>query len=160
MMKKLVSTLLAALLLAAAALPLRAACDRDQEWREKMESEKIAFLSTEMRLTPDEARVFWPLYNEAEKAKRQDFEKAVEAYKALQQALRDGADEAKVSACLKAYLDSKGSADRIDREFAEKYRKVLPAEKVARLFLAEEKFRREQIKKLHRGGPKPEGERK
>jgi hypothetical protein len=159
-MKKLVSTLFAILLLTGAGLRVQAACDPGQDWREKVESEKIAFLSTEMRLTPDEAKVFWPLYNEAQNAKRQDFEKAVEAYKALQQALRSGADEATVSACLKAYLDSKGGADRIDREYVEKYRKVLPADKVARLYLAEEKFRREQIKKLHRGGPKPEGERK
>lgn len=158
-MKKLISILFSVLLLLAAGIRAQAGCGPDQDWREKIESEKIAFLSTEMRLTPDEAKVFWPLYNEAVAAKRQEFEKAVEAYKALQQALRNGADEATVSACLKAYLDSKGSSDRIDRAYMDKYRKVLPADKVARLFLAEEKFRREQIKKLHRGGPQKPADR-
>lgn len=149
MMKTIVSSVLAAVLLLGALLPARAVCGDD--WREKLESEKIAFLTREMNLTPEEAQVFWPLYNEAQQAKRSDFEASVEAYKALQKAIREGADDAAVAPLLKNYLDCQGKGDEIDRSYADKYLKVLPASKVARLFLAEEKFRRQQIRKLHRG---------
>lgn len=149
MMKTIVSTALAAVLLLGALLPARAVCGED--WREKIESEKIAFLTREMSLTPEEAQAFWPLYNEAQQAKRRDFEASVEAYKALQKAIREGADDATMAPLLQQYLDGQGKGDEIDRAYAEKYLKVLPAAKVAKFFLAEEKFRRQQIRKLHRG---------
>ena len=149
MMKTIVSTVLAAVLLIGIGGQAQAACDQD--WREKIESEKIAHLTREMSLTPEEAQVFWPLYNEAQQAKRNDFEAMVETYKALQKAIREGADDATVAPLLKQYLAYQGKSEEIDRTYAEKYLKVLPAAKVAKLLLAEEKFRREQIKKLHRG---------
>ena len=43
-----------------------------EDWKQKMMSEKIAFLTMELNLTPEEAQVFWPVYNlenkEADKA--------------------------------------------------------------------------------------------
>ena len=37
---------------------------RDESWKEKMRSEKIAFLTNEISLTPEEAQLFWPVYNQ------------------------------------------------------------------------------------------------
>ena len=34
--------------------------------REKLQALKVAYLTEELSLTPDEAQVFWPLYNELE----------------------------------------------------------------------------------------------
>ena len=34
-----------------------------EDWKEKMQSVKIAFLTTEIGLTPTEAQNFWPIYN-------------------------------------------------------------------------------------------------
>jgi hypothetical protein len=36
---------------------------KDKEKREKIRSLKVGFLTTELSLTPDEAAIFWPLYN-------------------------------------------------------------------------------------------------
>ena len=36
-------------------------------WQEKMMSEKIAFITMELELTPEEAQVFWPVYNQIAK---------------------------------------------------------------------------------------------
>ena len=38
-------------------------------WHDKMMSEKIAFITTELELTPEEAQVFWPVYNQIAKEK-------------------------------------------------------------------------------------------
>src|SRR5258706_14381373 len=35
-----------------------------QEPKEKIESLKIGFLTERLKLTPDEAKVFWPVYNQ------------------------------------------------------------------------------------------------
>ena len=41
-----------------------------QNWHEKMMSEKIGYLTAQLELTPEEAQVFWPVYNKiAERTK-------------------------------------------------------------------------------------------
>ena len=41
------------------------------EWQERMQSEKIAFITAELDLTPEEAQTFWPVYNQIEQKKHQ-----------------------------------------------------------------------------------------
>ena len=45
--------------------PSAKAADAGEDWKEKIQSEKIAFLTTEIGLTPEEAQAFWPVYNQA-----------------------------------------------------------------------------------------------
>jgi len=42
--------------------------------QEKIEAQRVAFITQELDLTPDEAKVFWPVYNEYD-AKRHEFKK-------------------------------------------------------------------------------------
>ena len=63
--------------------------------------------------------------------------------------------EKEVSALMKLldeYLNAQQKQRDIDSKAAGKYEKVLPIEKVAKVYLAEERFRRQQIHRLHRGG--------
>lgn len=149
-MKKTVSLLVLLLCLAWTGTDAFAACD----WREKVQSEKIAFLTAEMDLTPAEAQAFWPLYNEAQKKKQEYFENAIAAYQELQQAVTAKEESGRIETLTRKYVGLLGGSEEIDREYAEKYLKVISAEKVARLFVAEEKFRRMQIHKLRRGEKK------
>lgn len=149
-MKKTVSLLALLLCLAWTSTDAFAACD----WREKVQSEKIAFLTAEMDLTPAEAQAFWPLYNEAQKKKQEYFENAIAAYQELQQAVTAKEEGGRIETLTRKYVGLLGGSEEIDREYAEKYLKVIPAEKVARFFVAEEKFRRMQIHKLRRGEKK------
>ena len=89
------------------AVSMEASCPEGEgkDWRERIMSEKIAFLTGAIGLTPEEAQAFWPIK------------------------VRNKTDEA----C------------------ADKFRKVLPVEKVAKLYIGEERFRRQQIHKLHHG---------
>lgn len=124
---------------------------RDEGWKQRMKSEKIAFLTNELSLTPDEAQVFWPVYNQGwEKRDKFHFE-VMKAYKALDQAVREGRAELELIPLLNAYVDAQSREASLDKSQLEAYMKVLPTEKVAKLYLAEEKFRREQIHRLHQG---------
>ena len=119
------------------------------DWREKMRSEKIGYLTEKIGLTVSESEKFWPIYRMAENERREAFRKVVQAYKALEEAVASNASEFKLEQLLDEYFEAQSEVKEIDEEFAPKYRKVLSADKVARLFLAEEKFRREQIHKLY-----------
>ena len=119
--------------------------DRSQ-WQEKMKAEKIAFFTSELGLTSAEAERFWPVYHEAEKARREAYKGVGKAYRELDTALSEGKD---VEAKLQAYLEAQKAAQEIDESYLPKFRQVLSVEQVARLFLAEEKFRRQQIHRFH-----------
>ena len=119
-------------------------CDHD--WKEKMMSEKIAFLTLEMNITPEEAQAFWPVYNQVEQLKDAALEQVIKSYKALKTAVEQNTDTEKL---LEVYLAAQQNLRNIDNEAPEKYKAVLSAEKVAKLYVAEEKFRRQHIRKLH-----------
>lgn len=121
-------------------------CNND--WKEKMMSEKIAFLTMEMNITPEEAQVFWPVYNQIENEKDAALEEVIRSYKALNTAVEQNKD---VEKCLEEYMAAQEKLRDIDSGASEKYKAVLPVEKVAKLYVAEEKFRRQQIRKLHGG---------
>ena len=121
-------------------------CNND--WKEKMMSEKIAFLTIEMNITPEEAQVFWPVYNQIENEKDAALVEVIHSYKALNAAVEQNKDLEK---CLNAYLNAQEKLRETDNKAAEQYKKVLPVEKVAKLYVAEEKFRRQHIRKLHGG---------
>lgn len=127
---------------------LRAEC-RDQDWRERMRAEKIAFLTAEMELTPAEAEKFWPLYNQADEERGKAFGAVMKAYRELEEAKEANRSAREQEALLEAYLKADRATKDIESKYVEKYKKVLPVEKIVRLYLGEEKFRRQQIHRLH-----------
>ena len=154
MKHRLLITIAAVLL---AALHVNAQPNQNQEdWKEKMQSVKIAFLTTEIGLTPTEAQNFWPIYNSVSEELDKTMRSTFHSYMELEKALNENKSDKEVSKCLERYLDALSSQDEIRTESVAKYRKILPDTKVAKIFVAEEKFRRQQIRRMQQhGGPKP-----
>ena len=61
-----------------------------EDWKQKMMSEKIAFLTMELNLTPEEAQVFWPVYNLENKEADKAIGNTILCYRALAKALEEG----------------------------------------------------------------------
>ena len=129
---------------------------KDADWQDKIKSEKIGFITGELNLTPEEAQSFWPVYNKIAEEKNELQKKVKEAYGALLKALKeDTASEQEINKLLDNYLAAKQSVQDAGKQDAQKYRKVLSGKKVAKLFVAEEKYRRQSIRNL--AGQKPFG---
>lgn len=122
------------------------------DWMSRMRSEKIAFLTSEIGLTPEEAQAFWPIYNKAEAEEGSAFEATMKAFRALEDAVRQKKSEAEISRLLDEYTSAVSKSETVSVKYVAQYKKVLSAEKVAKLFLAEEKFRNNQIHRLQGGG--------
>ena len=60
---------------------------------------------------------------------------------------------------LDKYLEAQKNVNEIENGIAAKYKAVLPVDKVVKLYVAEEKFRRQQIRKLHDGEGRPQPRR-
>lgn len=119
-----------------------------EDWKEKIQSEKIAFLTMEIGLTPQEAQVFWPVYNEINEEKDQAMYEVIKYYWEMSEAIEAGKSEKEIKSLLDKYLEAQEKQRKIDEDAAEKYKKVLSTTKVAKLYIGEEKFRRQHIRKL------------
>lgn len=119
-----------------------------EDWKEKLQAEKIAFLTMEIGLTPQEAQVFWPVYNEINEEKDKAMYEAIKNYWEMSKAIEAGKPEKEIKALLDKYLEAQEKQRKIDNDAADKYKKVLPTAKVAKLYIGEEKFRRQHIRKL------------
>ncbi|MBP5635847.1 MAG: hypothetical protein J6W83_05625 [Bacteroidales bacterium] len=155
-MNRIIRTLCIATLLLAA-VPVFAQNERNDhrrnEWREKMKAEKIGFLTSEIGLTPDEAKSFWPVYEMVEKAREEATRQFFEAFRALEGSIQEQKGDAVISEALNAYLAANENLNAIDRRYIGEYRRILSSEKIARLYFAEEKFRRNQINRLGANPP-------
>lgn len=127
----------------------------EENWKEKMMSEKIAFLTMEMGITPEEAQVFWPVYNQIDKERDEAMRKVFRSFKALEDAMSAGKSEKDISKLLEDYLEALDKQGDIEKKAYQAYSKVLPVAKLAKLYVSEEKFRRQHIRKLHAGEGRP-----
>jgi hypothetical protein len=122
-----------------------------------IQAEKVAFISTELDLTPDEAQVFWPIYNQ--------YEAELDAIRMERRKYLIELRKAESLSAERAYeltekvfkTEAKESGVRL--KYLESFSKTIGKKKAAELFAAEEKFKHELLRKLRddpRGGP-PEG---
>ena len=122
-----------------------------EDWKQKMMNEKIAFLTTELNITPEEGQVFWPVYNKVNQEKDAAMRNVFKAYRNLAKATEEGVKGKELEKLLKEYLNALQAQREVEEDSAEKFMKVLSTEKTAKLYLAEERFRRRQIHKLNHG---------
>ena len=118
---------------------------------EQMRSEKIGFITERLSLTPEEAQVFWPVYN----AYEQEVIEAGKTVRTARKALRPAKDAAEPTEKeLKARIDDYLKALKAEAEVKAKYNaqflKVLPAAKVAKLYLAEESFQNKMLREMYK----------
>ncbi|MBR3387936.1 MAG: hypothetical protein IKG84_06880 [Bacteroidales bacterium] len=156
-MKQIISVLCALIILSAGAFAQNPAQNPgprrggDNGWRERVRSEKVAFLTSEIDLTESEAQVFWPIYNQIQKEQRENFEAVQKAFEAMAKGVQEGKSAKDMDKLVKAYIDAKEKGEGVETKYMNKLMKALPADKVARYYLAEEKFRHQQIGRLGNG---------
>jgi len=152
-MKKIISVFCALALMGSVAAFAQEKGNKKEDWREKVRSEQVALITSELDLTEAEAQAFWPVYNEVQAQRREAFQATSMALKAL----KKGEEGKDVNALLDQYEAAKKNCNDVDIQALARFKKVLPAEKVAKLLVAEEKFRHQQIGKLGKGegGPRP-----
>ncbi len=123
--------------------------------KERVKALRIAFITDKLQLTTEESEKFWPLYNEyasKRKALRDEYRKD----KGTEELTNDEAERQ-----IDANLENQEKMIRLKRSYIEKFKKVLPAKKVAQLGKAEREFksailkeRRKRKGKQGKGGEK------
>lgn len=158
-MNKLRNTILYSALLMLASLPLYSQPKNDDSkgWKDRIMSEKIAFLTTEAKITPEEAQKFWPVYNQIWEERWASRRDVMDSFRKLDTAIKENKSSKEISKLLDIYLSKIDIMNENDKKAAEKFKQILPTEKVAKIYVSEEKFRRQQIHKLHHKDQKENG---
>lgn len=115
---------------------------------DKVEAARVSFITQKVNITPSEAQSFWPIYNEYNdkvKALRKNFR---HQYKGQE----DFKTEKEADDFLNAELKLKQSECDLQKEYIEKFKKVLGAKKTALLRRAEEEFKRKIIETIKGNG--------
>lgn len=131
---------------------------RIQDKKDNIEAQKIAFITKKVGLTADEAQKFWPVYNQAQKEKhevRKQRRETVKDHKRI-----DEMTDAEVQKAMDGIFTAKQKELDIDKSYHTKYLAILPVKKVAKLYQAEEEFKRKLLEHLKDGkGGKGDGRR-
>lgn len=120
---------------------------------EKIKSLRIAFITDELQLTPDEAEKFWPLYNEYDN-KRKALRKSFRPDRDTDDLTDDEAERR-----INANFEQQEKMIQLKRSYFEKFKKVLPAKKIAQLGKAERAFKSKVLKEMRKRKAK-EGEKR
>ena len=119
-------------------------------WQQRIQTEKIAYLTGAIGLTPSEAQKFWPIYNMMENERRQSFDAVMKSYHDLSQAVKAGKSDKELSVLLNRYVIATKNSHSVEAKYTPLFEKIIPVEKVARLYIGKEAFRRQQIHKFNK----------
>ena len=140
-MKKLIITILmSASILASYAQEGRSNIDKI----EHLKAQKVAFMTQQIDLTSEEAQKFWPVYNEWEKqlgfvsAKRDRYEGQ------MKRALASPTPN--VAPYLDSYVQTFQEEQNLRNSYHAKFCAILSKEKVAKLYMAEERFQNKLLR--------------
>lgn len=128
---------------------------RNQRYQ-KIQSAKIAFFTAELELTPKEAEEFWPVYNQYWKERETVIRRVQGTLRNVNRSLKgeQAMTDAEIKNQLEIYISGSSEEGAIHKGYFEKFLKILPPKKVAKLYVAEEEFRMKMIHQLRgTGGP-------
>lgn len=137
----------------ALALPALAQKPQPDNWEKRIQSEKIAFLTAELDLSPEEAQAFWPVYNQYWKDCGDAHKNTGKCLMILSNRKGETLTEAQMTQYADDYVKSLGAEQALLQKYYPEFKKVLPIEKVCKLFCAEEHFRMKMIHGLRGHGP-------
>lgn len=125
---------------------------------EEIESAKIGFFTTFIGITSEEAKEFWPIYNNYQEESRKLHKATRTSLRAIKTLSEKGKfSDVEMKKLIKEYLDNFEKEGELTKIYLEEFYKILPVEKVAKIFLAEEEFRVTMIKMWKKGENKGDG---
>lgn len=119
--------------------------DHKDRW-ERIRSEKVSFLTDKLELTPAEAQKFWPIYNELEQ-KRWEAQKCRRDLEVKVKEAEESLSDKEVIELTRDYAGNMEKEGALMINYNEKFLKILPPQKVLKLYKAENEFRMYMIQK-------------
>ncbi|BAX79517.1 hypothetical protein [Labilibaculum antarcticum] len=118
---------------------------------ERFEAQKISFITQKLELTPDEAQLFWPLYNELGKKKKENREQAKTLFRKLRNNSEELSDK-ELGDISDELIELKLQEAHLQKEYHLKYKKILSAKKILTLYHSERQFQSMLLRQIKERG--------
>lgn len=112
---------------------------------DKFKADKVAFITTTLNLTPEEAQAFWPIYNEFDKKKWELIKEHRKISDIMSEGIDGKSDEEYIDLSRK-FSSIKSMEGKLASDYNEKFLEVLPPKKVVQLYKVEYDFRRNMLR--------------
>lgn len=126
-----------------------------KEKKEQIKALKVAFFTTELDLTTNEAEKFWPIYNTFDD---KQFELRHQKMRTYMRRMNDGSldkiTEKEANTFLAQIEDTEEELFLLRKKFMQNVRTILPAVKIVKLKKAEEDFNRKLLQQYRNKGQK------
>jgi len=117
--------------------------------REQIKALKIAYITDELKLTPEEASKFWPLFNAYEEKQKNFRKERIRSF--MDQSDTGDIDkmtEKEAASILNDIENSEEEAFQNRKKFVASLKPILPASKILKLKKAEEGFNKKLLKQF------------
>ena len=123
---------------------------------EQIQTERIAYFTEKIGLTPEEAQLFWPIYNEMDNKRTALFEEKAAIIQSFVNN-SNSLNEKQINEQLNRLAVINQQEGALHGEYDARFRKVLPAHKVMNLYVAEMGFRNYLLQQMRsrREGTRP-----
>ena len=120
---------------------------------ERFNSQRIAFFTEKLRLTPKEAQVFWPVYNEYQSQKNNIIEQRRKLIRNLVQNQRTLSDS-EIEKLGDEYIASLVMETELLQTYHSRFKEVLPIRKVMRIYTTENQFKNYLLRQIQQSQPR------
>ncbi len=124
---------------------------------EKIEAAKVTFLTQKLGLSAEEAKVFWPIYNDYQReqnAFRKAHHQKMISFRKVKDI--DEMTDSEVQSLIYNDFDYKQKDLNIEKKYYNKLKAGLPIKMVGKFYRAQEAFKMELLKQYRGGGPRRE----
>ncbi len=118
--------------------------NQNQNRNERIEALKISFFTNNLSLSANEAKTFWPVFNQFEAAKKELRQQHRNRAGASRQTI-DQLTDAEAEALISSELVFQQKILELNKRYIHEFKKILPSTKVAILLTLENKFKRHII---------------
>ncbi len=118
-----------------------------KERHQNIQNAKIAFISEKLSLTSEQSQKFWPIYNQLE-AERDNLR---EKSRALRSQNLEAMSDSEIRAALNNRLNWRQEEIDLDKQYMEKFTRVISVRQLAALYRNEREFYKVLLKKLDAG---------
>lgn len=115
--------------------------------KEEFRARQQAYITEKAGLTAAEAEDFFPLYFELQDCKHQLND---EAWKLMREGKKEGVTEARYDEIMESVYDARIAADRLEKSYYGKFKKILSSKKIYLVQQAEMRFHRELLRQAGR----------
>ena len=121
--------------------------------KEEIQAQKVAFMSSQLALTKEEAEKFWPVYNAYESEMRDIHKEHRDLVKKLRKF--DELTEEEAYSITENLIELDDKRTKVKQNYLVSFSSILGKKKGAKVFYVEERFKRELLKRIRKDGDHP-----